>query len=180
MKLTIEDPQSIRAIPNSYSVEIKVMGGDADYYDSFTVNGFEPNRDEALLENLLRLLGRIDSFYPSGRGGSWAYSLTKVPGFEAWFSELDTESYGLEEPGEYSFKFESEEQKSELRKLAQDVAEFYDRVFEKADSLGLKGTNYDNWPGDATTDHEIECDYESHQVFYYDEHRVKHPVTVEL
>ena len=178
MKLTIEAAGSIVAIPNSYSVEIRVMAGDADYYDSLAVNGFEPGRDEALLENLLSLLHRIDAFYPNGRGGSWKYSLTRVPGFEAWFSEVDPESYGVEEPGEYSFKFESEEQKSELRQLALDVAEFYERVSDKADALGLKGLDYPDWPFDSMAD--IECDHDSHEVFYYDENRVKHPVTVEL
>jgi hypothetical protein len=186
MKLTIQDPQTLPVIPNSYSVEIKVMAGDADYDDRLSVDGFEPGRDEELLEDLLRLLPRIKGFYPSGRGGSWRYSLTRVPGFEPWFLGDDRESFGDEEGEERSeeysgFRFESEDQKRELLELHGKIGEFYERVYERAQSLGLSKTFYaPEWPNDATTNFEIECDYSSHEVFYYDEHSVKHPVTVEL
>jgi len=186
VKLTIQDPQTLPVIPNSYSVEIKLMAGDADYYESLSVDGFEPGRDDELLEDLLRLLPRLRDFYPSGRGGSWSYSLTRVPGFEPWFIGDDREAFGGEESEERSedyprFSFESEDQKRELLELHGRISEFYDRVYERAQSLGLSRTFYaPEWPSDATTNYEIECDYSSHEVFYYDEHSVKRPVKVEL
>lgn len=177
MKLTIGDALIPRVIPNSYSVEVKVMAGDADYYDGFTVHGFEPSRDEELLEELLRLFGRIDSFYPHGRGGSEEYTLRKVPGFNSWFTDD-----GWSEGDEYSaeVRYASEEERESYAALGKRVAEFKERVDERASDLKISGVSFPYWPMDATTDYAIECDHELHRVYFYDENLVKHDVTVEL
>lgn len=178
MKLTIGEALTPLVIPNSYSVEVKVMAGDADYYDSFTVHGFEPGRDEELLEELLRLFDRVDAFYPHGRGGGSEYTLRKVPGFNSWFTDDDSFDYADEY--EAKVRYASEEERARYAALGKRVAEFKERVDERAKALKLSGVSFPYWPMDATTDYAIECDHELHRVYFYDENLVKHDVTVEL
>lgn len=172
MRLAVKDPVEPVAIPDSYSVEIELMGGDADYYTSLELKGFERGRDEELLEDLLRLLERLKASYPYGRGGGDEFSYRLLKGFEPWFLEDDDEEYWRFEPS-------SEEEAQELRELSARVRELTERTTEK-----LPGSSSDPyWPHDATDlgfDGHGECGYRSHEVFYYDGNLVKHLVEVEL
>lgn len=154
MKFTAKEAVQPAVVPGTYSVEIKVMGGDADYYDSFTVAGFRADQDEPLLQNLIELLLRLDGAYPNGRGGSDEYSLRRVDGFSEWFDEEE---------------------------LSDEVSSFYAANKLRRSELGLSYTGFPYWPDDVTMgDDCFECDYESHAVFYYDENLTKHRVEVEL
>jgi len=85
--------------PDSYEVEVTAMFGDGDGYKTVTVGPFpatHPKTQEALT-SLVETLLRMETAYPSGRGGG-DYDVdtyNHVKGFEAWFGNFrsDTEEF---------------------------------------------------------------------------------------
>lgn len=178
MQIRIGSEVPATQIPGSYSVEIEVMGGDADHFETFSVSGFNPNDSEDLdlLKNLLELLERTSKAYPNGRGGFDNYCDT-VEGFEPWFSDLDLDF--AEE--EWSFVTGSSEHFKRLLELGTRVDAFRERVQGRKEAAGQEYDFYSSlWPSDPTSPEFNECSYRAHQVFYYDDSLVKHYVEVEL
>lgn len=179
MKITIEGPVKSQDIPNSYSVEIATMGGDADYFSNYTVSGFErgDHEDEDLLASLLRLLDMMGAQFPSGRSGRDHYFDT-VADFEPWFEEIDLDQARTD----WTFPNESEAEFKRRLELAQRVEAFQERVSDKRAALGIDQGLFDRfWPDDATDQSEyFEADFQGYEVYYYDEDLVKYCTTVEL
>ena len=177
MKITVKDPVRPNILPNSYSVEVQVYGGDGDYDTDFSVDGFSPGHDDALLENLLRLLERVAVSYPNGRGGEDRYSDT-VEGFEPWFADVNLE-YTDEEWG---FITENDAQLEELKSLGREIDEFYLRIQKALENAHGQTVRLPEWPADASLGDSFysECTYSSHRVLYYDDKLKKHHVEVTL
>lgn len=152
-------------IPNSFSVEIKAYAGDADYYQSFSVDGFRKGEDEDLLENLVSLLRRLKTAYPHGRGGSREYSYIRVKGYEPWFS-IDSPEY---------FEHLDGEDPETSKALAAEIEAFNTRVQNVKIEMGVR-SNWPEWPYDSTC--ESECSLDKFQIFFYDENLVKHEVQI--
>lgn len=68
-------------------VEIKVMFGDADGYQTFEVGPFK-NENKKDLQDLLQTCERMSKAYPHGRGGGSDYN--HVDGFNRWFDLENT------------------------------------------------------------------------------------------
>lgn len=64
-----------------YFVELRVMHGDADSYETLYVGPFSP-MDEAALADLVETLRRVDAARPQGEDG-----YKHVEGFRAWFDD---------------------------------------------------------------------------------------------
>lgn len=67
--------------PNTYSVYVNIMHGDADYYESFTIDDFRADsvEDMELLHNLLNLLEALKD------RNNYPYSESRTD-FSPWFS----------------------------------------------------------------------------------------------
>lgn len=152
-------------IANSFSVEISAYAGDADYYQSFSVDGFMKGQDEDLLEHLVEMLRRLKTAYPHGRGGSSAYSYRRVKGFEPWFSG-DAIEY---------FEHVDGEDPDESKRLAGVIEAFNTRTQNLKSEMGLTG-NWPEWPYDSTCD--SECSLDKFEIFFYDENLTKHEVQI--
>lgn len=149
MRFIIGAPIANSHTPESYEVEVKVMFGDGDGYDTFIVGPFLKDKDEELLQHLIETLERMEQAYPHGRGGGDEYN--HVEGFAAWFEE----------------DYDEEEATEDGDTLAETINAFYAR-----------NKNYPNWPHDVTY-METSASYNDSWVVYYDESKTAHKVTVE-
>lgn len=79
---------------NVYRVYIKVMFGDADFYDTFHLD--IPEENEAKLIDFLNFLNlQVATAYPSGRGSDDDYELV-VKDWNKWFGwDEKTNTYGV-------------------------------------------------------------------------------------
>lgn len=166
MKFVIGSTEGPTHLASSFSVDISLYGGDADYYQKISVDGFLQGQDEELLESLIETLRGLKTFYPSGRGGSSEYTYNKSKGFEPWFSEDGPDYYshidGVPE--------------AESKALGLEVAAFYDRVSSDLKEIGGK-SRWPEWPYDANCD--IECSLNEFNVYFYDENLIKHAVEIQ-
>lgn len=165
MEFVVGEALPPQNIANSFSVEIGAYAGDADYYQSFSVDGFMKGEDEDLLENLVEMLRRLKSAYPHGRGGSSDYSYNRVKGFESWFSG-DAIEY---------FEHRDGQDPDESKRFAEIVQTFYARVQSRKSEMGMTA-NWPEWPYDSTCD--SECSLDKFRIFFYDENLTKHEVQI--
>lgn len=172
MKLQITEPVKLdKPYPNTYSVKIDVMHGDADHFESFTVPGFRRGNteDEALLGSLLVTLKKMSNAFPMGRGGSDEYAYWNVvPEFESWFSSADIVEY----PEELNHTPKSDNELELIISLAKRVNSFYSR------------TDYVDWPRDISMSDGIdlhgEASLDSYEVRYHDDAGIEYHVDIEL
>ena len=141
--------------PNSYEVIIKTMIGDADGYLDVKVGPFIKGEDEAAITYLIETLDRLDKAFPDGRWGGTDYD--NVEGFIPWFN---SGNYTEVQYADYC-------RKSPLT---------YEQHLEAVKLVGKRSVY---WPSDPQQDNGDPTSYESFKIFYYDEHTVKHSVTVE-
>jgi hypothetical protein len=78
-----------------FVVKIETMIGDADGEGLIEVGPFEKDKEEHLLEELIKLCIKLSRAYPNGRGGDDGYN--HIEGFEKWFSEYCDEEENQEE-----------------------------------------------------------------------------------
>lgn len=92
LELKIVSPANGDKAPESYEVSIRVMHGDADYYETVTTGPFFTHELEDL-EYLLQTLLRMQQAYPDGRGADDGYE--EVEGYLDWFElgSVRTEPY---------------------------------------------------------------------------------------
>lgn len=166
MEFVVGEALTSPNLANTFSVEISAYAGDADYYQSFSVDGFRKGEDEDLLENLVSLLRRLKTAYPHGRGGSHEYSYVRVKGFEPWF--------GIE--GSEYFEHLDGEDPEISKRLAAEVEAFNTRVQKAKIEIGAP-SNWPEWPFDSTCD--SECSLDKFEIFFYDENLIKHEVQIE-
>jgi hypothetical protein len=156
--LTIGEPVPDTHTPHSFEVEVTAMFGDADGYETIVVGPFladNPKSAEAVV-SIVQTLKRMEAEYPNGRGGGGDDEYYHVPGYEAWFGAFaaDTEELYLQET-------RSDLSYEEFRKDS-DLAEYF--------------KIYPDWPYDTHSD--SQASYDAHEVFYYDQNRVKHTVAI--
>lgn len=158
-------------VPNSFTVHITVMHGDADLYTRLTMDGFDASSPGSLelLKKLLHTLDKMkDAFIHTGRGGNKdeRYAL-KVPEFEPWFSLEDlTEDYC-----DAVYKPNSQAGAEHLMQLAQAVNKHYAK------------NGFSEWPDDATMGQSFglhnESTIEKYEVRYIDAAGVQHTVEIQ-
>lgn len=171
MRFLIEEPVPSKHKPMTYEVEIRVMHGDADGYNTFTIGPFIYGVDEDALTSLVETLDRIAAAYPSGRGGNWEkYGFQHIEGFYSWFHD----SYARNE----------KEYLDNIVKWTKTTVP-YD-VFAKHHTLAVPPGGetpewgYPEWPHDVTMgDEGLEADLDEYSVYFYDEFGTKHRVKVE-
>ena len=147
MKFVIEKP--VKPHSPGYAVEVKLMLGDADFYESFELAGFRKEQDEHVLEELVTLLQRL-------RETKGADRYKDVPGFLSWFGGERVESEAEYEVYNSSVPYE------EFRRSYELMDEHCDRT-----------RFYPDWS--YYYDHLAQLD--DFQVYYYDEAGRKHRVT---
>lgn len=171
MELIITNPLAVPDfIPNSFSVHITVMHGDADQYTSFVMPSFDASNQlrVELMKDLLRTLAKMKAaFEYTGRGGneSECYA-SKVPEFEPWFSAEDlTKDYS-----NAWYKPHSTAGTEHLMSLAQEVHHLYAEH------------GYIEWPSDVTLtgfDLHGEATLESYEVRYLNADGIEHAVEIQ-
>lgn len=85
------------ALPNTnpkskYVVKVKVMFGDADFYEDVKFE-FTPNEEREILRFLNFLNQKVATAYPNGRGGDDKYE-SVVEGWNEWFGVDEDGNYG--------------------------------------------------------------------------------------
>lgn len=157
MQLTITD--LIPAVANdSYMVEVRAMGGDADYYRDFTVGPFKRDEHEANLQSLLETLDRMYNKFKNS-GMSWSDNYNDVLGYYEWFHGIHTLEILIGRHGDAL--------------VARDGAEIHQKIMD------LSKDHSSRWHGDAMVDCESPEQLSSYSVFYYDEAGSKHAVRVD-
>lgn len=81
MRFEIAQPVKSGHVRARFYVEILVMHGDADSYDSFDMGPFHVT-EEGALADLIETLRRVKSAHPQGEDG-----YQHIEGFRAWFDE---------------------------------------------------------------------------------------------
>lgn len=85
MILKIIDKVKVPEVPiDAYMVEVSIMHGDADHYDTLKLGPYQDDKeiDVDLLHEIVNVLEAMGKAFPSGRGGTPEYSYRKVDGFE--------------------------------------------------------------------------------------------------
>jgi len=152
----------VEHIPNTFEVEIEVMHGDADMFDTFTVRSFYKDEDLAL-SSLVETLDRMIAKYPHGRGGSWPqYGYQDVEGFYSWF-------------GDFAAVLPEEDYATAYPESTVPYADY------KRHALLTGSRKEDNddlfWPGDCTGA-DIEASIKKYTVYYYNYNKTKFFVKV--
>lgn len=157
MKLTIGDLIPTVA-SDGYMVEVRAMGGDADYYRDFAVGPFKRGEHE---ENLQSLLETLDAMYKKFKdsGMSWYENYNDVLGYYEWFHGIHTLEVLIERHGDTL--------------VARDGAELHEKI------MGLSKDHSARWHSDSMTDGESPEQLTGYSVFYYDEAGFKHAVQVD-
>lgn len=157
MKLTIGDLIPT-VVSDGYMVEVRAMGGDADYYRDFAVGPFKRGEHE---ENLQSLLETLDAMYKKFKdsGMSWYENYNDVLGYYEWFHGIHTLEVLIERHGDAL--------------VARDGAELHEKIME------LSKGHSSRWHSDSMTDGESPEQLTSYSVFYYDEAGFKHAVQVD-
>lgn len=157
MQLTITDPIPAVAI-DGYMVEVRAMGGDADYYRDFAVGPFNRGEHEKNLQSLLETLTRMDEKFKDS-GMSWYESYNDVLGYYEWFHGIHALEVLIERHGDSL--------------VARDGEEIHQKIMD------LSKGHSSRWHGDAMVDCERPEQLTSYSVFYYDEAGSKHAVRVD-
>jgi hypothetical protein len=89
VRLEISGPVPNTHTPYTFELEITVMHGDADSYDTFTLGPFKMHEpDRGTLHKIIEVLDRLRPFYPNGRGGNYEkYGYQNVPGYDDFFAQ---------------------------------------------------------------------------------------------
>lgn len=90
MKFMVGDEVVSTRVPDTFVVEIKVMHGDADGYNTFEVGPFLAGVENLALTSLVETLDRMSVAFPNGRGASDSYN--SVEGFDTWFGWEETDN----------------------------------------------------------------------------------------
>ena len=83
INLSIGDIVDLPVPTNVYVLEVRIMHGDADLYQ--TIHFDAPSQEEAI--EYIGLFDNMLAAYPHGRGGSEEYSYHNVEGFENLLDE---------------------------------------------------------------------------------------------
>lgn len=157
MKLTIGDLIPTVA-SDGYMVEVRAMGGDADYYRDFAVGPFKRGEHEENLQSLLETLDRMKAKFEYS-GMSWYENYNDVLGFYEWFHGIHILEVLIERHGDAL--------------VARDGAEIHQEI------MALSKDHSSRWHGDAMVDCERPESLTSYRVFYYDAAGFKHEVRVD-
>lgn len=145
-------------LPETFEVEVTVMFGDADHYETFIMRPFRVGDEEALT-SLLSVFEQIDEKYPNGRGGSWPkYGFQDVVGFYSWFGE------------------DTAENEAEYKETYPESNVDYETFLRHRKLTEGHNSDYSDWPWDIGPD--VEADFEQYKIVYYDKYLVPHSVTV--
>jgi hypothetical protein len=157
VKLTIGD--LIPAVASdSYMVEVRAMGGDADYYRDFAIGPFKRGEHEENLQSLLETLDRMKEKFGNS-GMSWYENYNDVLGYYEWFHGIHTLEVLIERHGDAL--------------VARDGEEIHQKIMD------LSKGHSSRWHGDAMVDCESPEQLDKFIVFYYDEAGFKHEVRVD-
>lgn len=139
-------------------VEVRAMGGDANYYRDFTVGPFKRGEQEANLQSLLETLNRMkEKFKDSGM--SWYENYDDVLGYYEWFHGIHT--------------LESLIGKHGNALVARDGAEIHQKI------MNLSKDHSSRWHGDGMVDYESPEQLVAFEVVYYDVVSAKYTVRVD-
>lgn len=155
MEFEVGAPVEEQTPLSAFVVNIKVMHGDADGYNTFQMGPFY-QKDKEALASLIGTLQRMES---KGRWGDGDNYYRNIEGFEAWFGTGTGDT--LEEYRDACDSDLPYEQFEPHRRLSGSVEKPY----------------YDGWPWDVTYE-EYPASLDGWNIVYYDHAGVKHRVTV--
>lgn len=157
MLITKTTPTPISYSPDSFTVEIELMIGDAEAFTNLTMGPFKRLEHWDHLEDLLKTLERV-----AAENSSDSYE--SVLGFRPWFSERASESEeSLQEFEEECLEWAFDEEEEIIKKV-----------------IALSFTFAQNWGREPGTSGEYPQSYHAHKVFYHDNNGLKFDTTVQL
>lgn len=174
MRIIVGNPVPAKHLPDSYSVELSLRGGDDDYSQNVSIGGFHLEQDMELFENLIELLSRIEKAFPHGRGGGPEFGYDRIQGFEPWFNEDYDASLNA---GFNKHSSMSPEEQSASLELHEKILAFYDRTQKEVSLYNTEG-GYVFWPYDATCE-DSEATLDSFKVYYHGVDGIVYNVSVE-
>jgi hypothetical protein len=157
MQITIKEPIPEKVNPrDSFVVDIVLMSGDGDAYNTISSSLFKRGVHDRHLISFLETLFRIDVAFPNGRSGRDHYD--GIFGFLQWCSEG------------YDFEYMK---KKHSNLIDEHGLEAYDELFELSEELWVEWENDPYHGGDS-----FSKTLESFKVRYFDESGIEHEVEI--